>query len=151
PIPNSESATGDVEAAVRIGRSRKIAGRVVFPDGRAAAGVQVHLSSAKVDGGSWGTTRPSDGEGRFEFDDLPAGEYELKVAASEEGEFAAASKIARGDVSVTLTLAGGAGPRRLVVLVVAPAGKPVPAAKASYSYSNARMSGSMPRDVKAGR
>jgi outer membrane cobalamin receptor len=79
----------------------RIAGIVTAPDGRPAAGVQVVLDGMTVADASTRTNV----DGRFRFDDVRPGRYELRVIADGLGADALPVTVEAGDVlDVTITL-----------------------------------------------
>lgn len=58
----------------------RISGRVILPDGKAAAGMKISMSGADFTNGSTQT----DNEGKFLFDSIPAGNYTLSINGGNE-------------------------------------------------------------------
>ncbi len=161
-IAGSRATAVEFEATVRLDESRKIVGLVLDPDGRPAAEALVRIRPARRELSMeasafverlFESSTTSGADGSFRFEELPPGEFALAVRLTRGGEFAADALIASGSTDVVLRLAEGAGPRRVLVRVVDAEGKPVPAAKAEYSYeyANPQSWGSMRRDVEDGR
>jgi protocatechuate 3,4-dioxygenase beta subunit len=133
-----------LSTTLRIQPARRIAGRVLRPDGSPAAGAAVHLSTARS-----GTVRRTEADGTFVFDDL--GDDDRTVRATLEAEGLASETIAApiGATNLTLRLSM----RSVFVRVLGPDGRPVPAARASFSYvfPSGRGSACRPGDVRDGR
>jgi hypothetical protein len=80
----------ELEVELEMTRGSTLSGRVVFPDGRPAAGFEVRsvadfASMMALGGGSPGGSTTSDATGSFRLEHLPAGEYRL-VAGSARPE-----------------------------------------------------------------
>ncbi len=127
PAPPS----GDLVATVRLERAKGLTGRVLMPDGSPAEGATVRLDSAGRGLSSW-TSITTDADGTFEFPELAAGEFELCARLSRGGEFEGTASASAGQSEVTLRLAEGVPPSRLVVRVLDPDGRPVPAAECRF-------------------
>ncbi len=120
-----EGSTEPIRVTMTMTRRRRVAGVVRWSDGSPAADARVALIEPEPHPSESTTeTGPS---GTFVFDDVSASEVSLRVGGpSEEGavvlEHVAAD---RDDLEITLK---GTPPPRLVITVLDPDGRPVPAA-----------------------
>jgi len=108
----------------------RIAGRVLRPDGRPASGASVTLWTATGPGSASGTSKRTDGDGSFAFDDLGDGDRIVIAEIESEGLASERVPVARGTVNVELRLES----RSILAKVLDDKGRPVASAEASYSW-----------------
>ena len=76
PLPQNAQLTPQTHDAAMMGGLGSVSGEVLDPSGAVIPNARVSLQDA---GGGIAATTSSDNQGHYEFGDIPAGEYSLKV------------------------------------------------------------------------
>jgi len=125
-----------VDLVLRLDRVARVAGRVVGADGAPAPGATVRARDGSGAPGGWGMgwapAVEADGEGRFRFEDLEPGSYELVAQAADWADSRKLSvELAPGQVRENVLLALRVG-GRIEGAVYSDAGDPVAGQNVTY-------------------
>ena len=138
---------------VKLERGVSLEGTLTAPEGVQVGGIRVRLEANGRRSGRWIHERAtSDLEGRFRFDRVPEGTYKItaRVRSGDryyEGTVSAATGTGH---AVELPLEPGDPLKLLVVKVVGPDGKPVPAGSIELERRSGGSSGSHSRNFSDG-
>ena len=135
-------------ATIRLERAGRIAGHVLGPDGKPAAGATVTLTTPTSNSSASGTLTRSGDDGSFAFEDIGKGDHTLRATFEQKGLASDSIPAATGAVGLILRLVASS----VVARVLDADGNPVPFARGHYLYMLPGGGSSLPNnDVRNGR
>jgi hypothetical protein len=132
PLPQTAQLTPQTHESAMAGGNGTLTGKVTDQSGAAVANAQVKLIGPD---GQVADTDTTDDQGEYEFDDVPAGNYQVQVS-SPEFQTAQVGGISLGggqQANQNVTLQVGSANEEVMVTSAAPAMKALPLANRNYT------------------